>query len=173
MLSKTVYRLVPESQTLSAMKARCAALSALNQETSMAALVRAYDSPELAAFCCPLLWATRASTTADNSLVRETILLPINGVGVGDIVELERSWTDSDDELQWERMSRHLLVQGGFFMWTRSAHVAEQRMVLINMHHKAFADVIVQSRRLHDPEHAADTPLCSVPAEQAKSLEPS
>lgn len=170
MFNKTVYRLVPESQTLPALKARCAAFSAMDQETGLAALVQAYDSPELAAFCCPLLWATKASNAACSNLVRETILLPLGGVASGDVVGLERSWVDSDDERHWDRLRKHALVYGSFFLWTPSAHVPDQNMVLLNMNHKAFASVVVQSRRLHDLETAVDAPAPAHVAEQAENL---
>lgn len=152
MFIKTLYRMVPGSETLPALKERYAHFSELGRETALAAFAQAYDSAELAAFCCPLLWAAKASNSACSELVRETIVLPMRGVAPGEVLELERSWGDSDDELRWEQMRQHLLTNGGYLLSTPSAHVPEQRMVLINMAHKAFANVVIQTRRLRKKE---------------------
>lgn len=171
MFIKTVYRVVSASQTLSAMKERHAQLSASRRETALAALVQAYDSAELAAFCCPLLWAERASGSG-GGLVRETILLPIDGLTPEEVQEVEGSWTDSDDELQWEQMRKQVLAHGGYLLATPSAHVPGQRMVLINMAHKAFAHAVIRTRRLHDREggYEVATPAAPMHAETSQLI---
>ena len=171
MFIKTLYRLVSGSETLPALKKRYAHLSEMGRETALVALAQAYDSAELAAFCCPVLWAAKSSKNASSELFRETIALPMRGVAPGEVSELERSWGDSDDELRWEQMRQHLLTHGGYLLSTPSAHVPEQRMVLINMAHKAFANAVIQTRRLRKKEDdKAVAPVIQTHAEFLESL---
>jgi hypothetical protein len=170
MFTKTLYRLVARSETLPALKERYAHLSTLGRETALAALAQAYDSAELAAFCCPLLWAEKASNSASSELVRETIALPLRGVAPGEVLEMDQNWEECDDELRWEQMRQHLLTHGGYLLSTPSAHVPEQRMVLINMAHKAFTNAVIQTRRLRNPED--DRSAASAIQTYAESLEP-
>ena len=108
------------------------------------ALVRAYETPELAAFCSPEWLANDKRKTV---VVRETIALPA-GPGLHETMELEKPWLVGDEDYLAEQMCNYLTVYQLLSVWAPSPYAPQQHVVLINVRHPAFARVQVSSRRI-------------------------
>ena len=108
------------------------------------ALVRAYETPELAAFCSPEWLANDKRKTI---VVRETIALP-SGPGLHETMELEKPWLVGDEDYLAEQMRNYLTVYRLLSVWTPSPYAPQQHVVLINVQHPVYPRVQVSSRRI-------------------------
>jgi len=114
------------------------------RKSQMLALVRAYETPELAAFCSPEWLANDKRKT---TVVRETIALP-SGPGLHETMELEKPWLVGDEDYLAEQMRNYLTVYRLLSVWTPSPYAPQQHVVLINVQHPVYPRVQVSSRRI-------------------------
>lgn len=135
MLQRAVYRFTSEAERLN--------IAPLKRAPMRHKTVRAYETPELAAFC----WV--ASQGARNEvIVRETILLPANGLRLHDALENAPSLAN-DEEYLWHLMRRHVHKHSPLSVWAPSPHVRSHHVVLINLLHSEYHKVQVESRRIN------------------------
>ena len=107
-------------------------------------LVRAYETPELAAYCSPEWLANDKRKTV---VVRETISLP-EGVGLHDTMEVDKPWLPGDEEYLIEQMTSYMGLYKLLSVWALSPHAPQQHVVLINTQHPAYPQVQIASRRI-------------------------
>ena len=107
-------------------------------------LVRAYETPELAAFCSPEWLANDKRKTV---VVRETISLP-EGAGLHDTMEVDKPWLLGDEEYLLEQMSNYMNLYKLLSVWALSPHAPQQHVVLINTQHPAYPQVRISTRRI-------------------------
>lgn len=112
--------------------------------TNTSNLVRAYETPELAAYCSPewLLSEKRKIV-----VVRETISLP-DGFGLHDTMQIDKPWLVGDENYLVEQMTHYMNLYKLLSVWAPSPFAPQQHMVLINVQHAAYARVQVSSRRI-------------------------
>ena len=137
------YRLTTEEEMLRS-KIFCPHQLPPPRRSQGSGLVRAYESPELAAFCSPEWLANDKRKTI---VVRETIALP-SGPGLHETMELERPWLGSDEDYLAEQMRNYLTLYKLLSVWAPSPYAPQQHVVLINMLHPANHRVQVSSRRI-------------------------
>lgn len=147
MFHKTIYRVVPESQSLTKLGHRRPGepVAAGNS-----AYVRAYDSAELAAFCCPALWAMRSSAapTGRRRLVRETLELSLGDDLRTQATRLPHWIADEDEDRVWERMRATADAAGLLCVYAPSAHAPDLHVVLLDTAHPAFRQAVRCRQRL-------------------------
>ena len=114
------------------------------RKSQVPALVRAYETPELAAFCSPEWLANDKRKTI---VVRETIALP-SGPGLHETMELEKPWLVGDEDYLAEQMRNYLTLYRLLSVWAPSPYAPQQHGVLINVQHPAYPRVQVSSRRI-------------------------
>ena len=107
-------------------------------------LVRAYETPELAAFCSPEWLANDKRKTI---VVRETITMP-QDPGLHETMELEKPWLIGDEDYLTEQMRNFLSVYRLLSVWAPSPYAPQQHVVLLNTQHPAYGGVHVSSRRI-------------------------
>lgn len=108
------------------------------------ALVRAYETPELAAFCSPEWLANDKRKTV---VVRETISLP-EGAGLHDTIEIDKPWLLGDEEYVLGQMTNYMNLYRLLSVWAPSPYAPQQHVVLINVQHAAYPRVQIASRRI-------------------------
>ena len=86
------------------------------RKSQVPALVRAYETPELAAFCSPEWLANDKRKTI---VVRETIALP-SGPGLHETMELEKPWLVGDEDYLAEQMRNYLTLYRLLSVWAPS-----------------------------------------------------
>jgi hypothetical protein len=147
MFHATVYRVVPESQTLSKLKHRSRGLQTSLSHAPL--FVRAYDSAELAAFCCAALWTQPSSALAAGRrrLVRETIVVPLEGAQCTRVLRLPRPQGVDDEEALWMHLHETACAQGLFCVYAPSSHAADRHIALLDVLHPAFSHAIACSQR--------------------------
>ena len=107
-------------------------------------LIRAYETPELAAYCCPEWLANDKRKTV---VVRETISLP-EGFGLHDTMVVDKPWLLGDEDYLVTQMTSYIHLYKLLSVWALSYQAPQQHVVLINTQHPAYPQVQIASRRI-------------------------